>query len=120
VFILTALIVVLVAAAPTMVFAQQALNATQGFDDPPSGPLTAIRHVLDDPSLRVWHFCKPNDKIMMVCQLYDSNSPNSILIGVEYMITADAYKSLPTEKSQTGIIIKRSLRKIGLILSYHS
>jgi hypothetical protein len=31
----------------------------------------------------------------MVCQLYDSNSPNSTLIGVEYMITADAYKSLP-------------------------
>jgi hypothetical protein len=93
--ILTALLVVLVAAAPTIVFAQLAQNATQGFGGPPSGPLTAIRHVFDDPTLRVWHFCKPNDKIMMVCQLYDSYSPNSTLIGVEYMITADAYKNLP-------------------------
>jgi Protein of unknown function (DUF1264) len=94
-FILTTLLVVIVAAAPTMIFAQQAQNATQGFGGPPSGPLTAIRHVFDDPTLRVWHFCKPNDKIMMICQLYDSNSPNSTLIGVEYMITADAYKNLP-------------------------
>jgi hypothetical protein len=32
---------------------------------------------------------------MMVCQFYDSNSPNATLNGVEYMITADAYKNLP-------------------------
>ena len=33
---------------------------------------------------------------MMVCQLYDSNSPKCrILIGVEYIITIDAYKSKP-------------------------
>ena len=31
----------------------------------------------------------------MVCQLYDSNSPNATLIGVEYMITTDAYNKLP-------------------------
>jgi hypothetical protein len=97
--ILTALLVLVVSTASTLVFAQQAQNATQnasqGFGGPPSGPLTAIRHVFDDPTLRVWHFCKPNDKILMVCQLYDSNSPNATLIGVEYVITADAYKNLP-------------------------
>ena len=75
--------------------AQNMTQTTQGFGGPPSGPLTAVRHVFDDPTLRVWHFCKPNDKIMMVCQLYDSNSPNATLIGVEYMITADAYKNIP-------------------------
>jgi hypothetical protein len=84
-----------------MVFAQNATQTqnatetTQGYGGPPSGPLTAVRHIFDDPTLRVWHFCKPNDKIMMVCQLYDSNSPNATLIGVEYMITANAYKNLP-------------------------
>jgi Protein of unknown function (DUF1264) len=97
--ILTAHLVVIVSTAPALVFAQQAQNATQnasqGFGGPPSGPLTAVRHVFDDPTLRVWHFCKPNDKILMVCQLYDSNSPNATLIGVEYVITADAYKNLP-------------------------
>jgi hypothetical protein len=75
--------------------AQNMTQTTQGFGGPPSGPLTAVRHVFDDPTLRVWHFCKPNDKIMMVCQLYDSNSPNATLIGVEYMITADAYRNIP-------------------------
>jgi hypothetical protein len=75
--------------------AQNMTQTTQGFGGPPSGPLTAVRHIFDDPTLRVWHFCKPNDKIMMVCQLYDSNSPNATLIGVEYMITADAYKNIP-------------------------
>ena len=39
-----------------------------GYGGPPTGPLTAVRHVFDDPTLRVYHFCKPNDKIMMVCQ----------------------------------------------------
>jgi hypothetical protein len=66
-----------------------------GYGGPPTGPLTAVRHVFDDPTLRVYHFCKPNDKIMMVCQLYDSSSPNATLIGVEYMIDSKTYQSLP-------------------------
>jgi hypothetical protein len=100
-FLLTLLFAAAVTVAPVMVVAQNATQAqnmaqtTQGFGGPSSGPLTAVRHVFDDPTLRVWHFCKPNDKIMMICQLYDSNSPNATLIGVEYMITADAYKNLP-------------------------
>ena len=57
-FGLIALMVVIVAAAPMISFTQQAQNATQntttqGFGGPPSGPLTAIRHVFDDPTLRV-------------------------------------------------------------------
>jgi hypothetical protein len=100
-FVLSLLVAATVAAAPITVFAQNATQAqnatetTQGYGGPPSGPLTAVRHIFDDPTLRVWHFCKPNDKIMMVCQLYDSNSSNSTLIGVEYMIAADAYRNLP-------------------------
>lgn len=95
----------LAAITPSLVYGPQTQNnnttmsqnftaTTQGFGGPPSGPLTAVRHVFDDPSLRVWHFCKPNDKILMVCQLYDSNSPNATLIGIEYMITTDAYNQL--------------------------
>jgi hypothetical protein len=61
----------------------------------PQGHLNAVRHVFDDPSLRVEHFCKPNDKIMMVCQLYDSNSANATLIGIEYILTQQQYDSLP-------------------------
>ncbi len=66
-----------------------------GYGGPPTGPLTAVKHIFDDPTLRVYHFCKPNDKIMMVCQLYDSNSPNATLMGLEYMIDSITYKALP-------------------------
>jgi hypothetical protein len=33
----------------------------------PQGHLNAVRHNFDDPSLRVEHFCKPHDRVMMVC-----------------------------------------------------
>jgi Protein of unknown function (DUF1264) len=66
----------------------------------PQGHLNAIRHVFDDPALRVQHYCKPNDKIVLICQLYDSDSKNATLIGVEYIITIEQYNSLPNrEKS---------------------
>ena len=61
----------------------------------PQGHLNAVRHAFDNPSLRVEHFCKPNDKIMMVCQLYDSSSANATLIRIEYIITQQQYDSLP-------------------------
>src|SRR4051794_7690283 len=54
-----------------------AIKPVDGYGGPPIGPSNAVRHVFDDPTLRVYHFCKPNDKIMMVCQLYDSSSPNA-------------------------------------------
>jgi hypothetical protein len=64
----------------------------------PQGHLNAVRHNFDDPSLRVEHFCKPHDRVMMVCQLYDSNSANATLIGIEYMITQGQYDSLPNRE----------------------
>ena len=64
----------------------------------PQGHLNAVRHNFDDPSLRVEHFCKPHDSIMMVCQLYYSNSANATLIGIEYMITQEQYDSLPNRE----------------------
>jgi hypothetical protein len=72
-------------------------NATKPVDgyDAPQGHMNAVRHIFDDPSLRVDHYCKPNDKIAMVCQLYDGDSANATLIGVEYMVTQEQYDSLP-------------------------
>ena len=61
----------------------------------PQGHITAIRHIFDDPSLRVHHYCKMSDKIFLVCQLYDSESQNATLIGMEYIITHEQYNSLP-------------------------
>ena len=60
-----------------------------------AGPLTAVRHVFDDPTLRVWHYCTPHHKIMAVCSLFDTNQKNATLIGIEYIITPEDYKKLP-------------------------
>ena len=74
-----------------------------------TGPLTAVLHVFDDPTLRVYHYCKPNDKVMMVCQLYDGSYPNATLIGIEYMITVDQYNSLPEREKP---VLALSCRRI--------
>ncbi|HYV52308.1 MAG TPA: DUF1264 domain-containing protein [Candidatus Eisenbacteria bacterium] len=83
-------------------------NATATTAKPVDGyntQISAVRHVFDDPSLRVLHYCKPNDKIPFVCQLYDSTSRNATLIGVEYIITADQYKSLPEREKPNWLDI---------------
>lgn len=85
--------------APVTTSAQQQ-NATSGGKpvdgyNLPQGHITAIRHVFDDSSLRVHHYCKMSDKIFLVCQLYDSESQNATLIGMEYIITHEQYNSLP-------------------------
>jgi Protein of unknown function (DUF1264) len=67
--------------------------------------IAALRHVFDDPSLRVQHYCKANNKIVWVCQLYDSTSSNATLIGIEYIITADQYKSLPNREKPNWIAL---------------
>jgi hypothetical protein len=77
--------------------ASSAPKPVDGYNTP-IGHLSAIRHVFDDPALRVQHYCKPNDKIVLVCQLYDSDSKNATLIGVEYIITTDQYNSLPNRE----------------------
>jgi Protein of unknown function (DUF1264) len=64
----------------------------------PQGHLNAVRHNFDDPSLRMEHFCKPHDRVMMICQLYDSNSANATLVGIEYIVTQEQYDSLPNRE----------------------
>ena len=86
-------------------------NATATTAKPVDGyntHLSAVRHVFDDPSLRIQHYCKPNNKIAFVCQLYDSTSRNATLIGIEYIITADQYKSLPDREKPNWIDIEHN------------
>jgi hypothetical protein len=60
-----------------------------------AGPLTAVRHIFDDPTLRVFHYCTPHHKIMAVCSLFDTDQKNATLIGIEYMLTPEDYNKLP-------------------------
>jgi hypothetical protein len=57
--------------SPTNVTQANATSANttkpvNGYVGLPASPLNAVPHVFDDTTLRVNHFCKPNDKIMMI------------------------------------------------------
>jgi len=82
----------------TMVSAQpQETTSSSNATNPiiKAGPLTAVRHVYDDPTLRVFHYCTPHHNIMAVCSLFDTNQKNATLIGIEYMLTPEDYMKLP-------------------------
>jgi hypothetical protein len=84
----------------------------EGYDSP-QGYFTVIKHVYN---LRLGLFCKPDVKIVDTCQIYDSSLPNARLVGIEYIITAKDYNSLPTEEKPNWFIIN----KILLLLSKDS
>jgi hypothetical protein len=73
------------------------------------GYLTVIKHVYNDPNLRLSLFCKPGVNIVATCQIYDSSLVNARLVGIEYIITAKDYNSLPTEEKANWYIIDKVL-----------
>jgi Protein of unknown function (DUF1264) len=60
-----------------------------------AGPFTAIRHVFNDPTLRVFLYCTPYNNIMAVRSLFDTNQKNATSIGIEYMLTSQHSMKLP-------------------------
>ncbi|MDI5936346.1 DUF1264 domain-containing protein [Halomonas kalidii] len=68
--------------------------------EPPTAGWTihidAKRHIAGDLDAIAHHYCKgglPGG--VTACQLYDSDEENARLIGVEFIIGADAYAALP-------------------------
>jgi hypothetical protein len=46
------------------------------------------------------HFCAHVDGDLMQCVIYDSNRPGARLIGIEYVLTARRYRTLPPEEQR--------------------
>ena len=78
----------------------------EGYDSP-QGYFTAIKHVYNDPNLSA--FCKSGVKIVATCQIYNGSSTNATLIGVEYIITAKDYNSLPGPEKANWYLINNAL-----------
>jgi len=59
--------------------------------------LCAFHIAKENPSFQVeaHHFCSPQGKDLHQCVIYDSRGPNPKLLGVEYIITDEAYQALP-------------------------
>jgi Protein of unknown function (DUF1264) len=70
---------------------------------------TAIKHVYNDPNLKVGTFCKPGVRIVATCQIYDGSSPTARLIGIEYIITAKDYNTLPTNEKPNWYVVNKAL-----------
>jgi hypothetical protein len=50
----------------------------EGYDNP-LGYFTFIKHVYNDPNLRIGLFCKPGVKIVAACQINGSSLPMHVL-----------------------------------------
>jgi hypothetical protein len=62
----------------------------------PAGYAIAKKHIYDAPLLDVHFYCSSiSGGIMATCLLFDGNSTNATLIGIEYIISSEQYTSLP-------------------------
>jgi len=73
------------------------------------GPLNAIhQHVCgfhfyaDDIKRQViaHHYCSHQNEEVLQCVIYDSHEKNARLIGIEYIISEELFKSLPEEEKK--------------------
>jgi uncharacterized protein DUF1264 len=95
----------------TTVMAQQDTNATtaarptEGYD----AHVVGIRSIYGLPEMEAHFYCKMNENIMATCQIYDSSSANANLIGIEYIISAEQFNSLPEEEKPNWYILNETL-----------
>ena len=54
-----------------------------------------IQHDNRSNAVTAYHFCQLNKHGWTQCILYDRNVPDAKLIGVEYLVTDEVYKSMP-------------------------
>lgn len=87
------------------VFSQTSINTTTTIMNMSSSPIDSFinpqgyaiakKHVYDAPLLDVHFYCSNTaGGIMATCLLFDGNSTNSTLIGIEYVISSEQYASL--------------------------
>ncbi len=57
--------------------------------------IDAKKHINDVPDWVVHHYCKPINKDISQCTLFESDEPNAKLIGVETIISPQLYAALP-------------------------
>jgi len=80
----------------------------EGYDSP-QGYFTVIKHIYNDPNLRVSVFCKPSVKVLVTCQVYDMSLSYPRLIGIQYAITPKDYNSLPPQEKPNWYILDKTL-----------
>ncbi len=74
----------------------QSTPPLRGFD----AYLVGFHPAKDDPSMQMeaHHYCKVVGDDLIECVLFDGNTPEANLIGVEYIISGALFESLPEEE----------------------
>lgn len=80
----------------------------EGYDSP-QGYFTVVKHIYNDPNLRVSVFCKPSVTVLVTCQVYDVSLSYPRLIGIQYAITPKDYNSLPSQEKPNWYILDKTL-----------
>jgi hypothetical protein len=78
---------------------------TEGYDAHAVG----IRSIYGLPEMEAHFYCKMNENIVVICQIYDSSSANATLIGIEYIMSAEQFNFLPEEEKPNWYIINETL-----------
>ncbi|MDR5866205.1 DUF1264 domain-containing protein [Halomonas koreensis] len=79
--------------------------------------IDAKRHIAGDLDAVAHHYCKgglPGG--VTACQLYDSDEENARLIGVEFIIGADAYATLPETEQALWHYHKEEIDEVDPVL----
>jgi hypothetical protein len=77
--------------------------------------LNAFHSYAETPNIQVrsHHFCRhsvhPTKGLFHQCIIYDSNAPDARLIGIEYLVNEETFKSLPAEGNLAPTALTRSL-----------
>lgn len=88
-------------------------NPTQGW----TLHIDADQHFGDaHPNEIAHHYCKPVAGGTIECQLYDSDAPNARLVGVETIVPAKVWSSLPASEQAMWHYHKTELAKIHATL----
>jgi len=80
----------------------------EGYDSP-EGYFTVVKHIYNDPNLRVSVFCKPSVQVLVTCQVYDMSLSYPRLIGIQYAITPKDYNSLPPQEKPNWYLLDKTL-----------
>lgn len=89
--------------------------------EPPTGGwnihIDAKRHIAGDLDAVAHHYCKGGlSGGVTACQLYDSDDENARLVGVEFIIGADAYEGLPEAEKELWHYHKDEIAKVEPVL----
>lgn len=75
----------------------------------PQGYLVAIKHLYDAPFLEAHHYCRQGGDIAVTCLIFDSKSTDANLIGIDYIISASDYNSLPDREKPNWVHMTEEL-----------